>query len=159
MIALSTITFVATLAVLLRNAPFRVTRVQILWLFAAPAFQDTLALGQIYVLLFCLSATAWLCLLRGRATAAGLAIGCLVALKPTVLIWPVYLALAGRRRVAVVAAATATGLTLLSIAAYGPDVATDWLKALAAESPAPGPPAPTSTGSTDSTGAVRREPS
>lgn len=133
LIAVSTITFVVTVAGLLRNAPYRVTRIQILWLFAASAFQDTLALGQIYILLFSLSAMVWLCLMRGRINAAGLAIGLLVALKPTLLIWPVYLFLAGHRRVALVAAATATGLTILSVAAYGPGVAMEWLTALAAD--------------------------
>ena len=133
LVAVSTITFVVTVASLLRNAPTRVTRIQILWLFLAPAFFDTLALGQIYSLLFGLSSIAWLCLMRGRVTAAGFAIGSLVAMKPTFLIWPVYLFLAGHRRVAVLAIATAAGLTILSVAVYGPGVAMEWLAALAAD--------------------------
>ena len=133
LVAISTIAFVAMVAILLRNTPAGATRTQILWLFVAPAFQDTLELGQIYILLFCLSSTAWLCLMRGRATAAGLAIGCLVALKPTFLIWPVYLFLAGHRRLAVLAAATASSLTILSVAVYGPGVALEWLAALAGD--------------------------
>ncbi len=133
LVATSTIAFVVTAASLLRSTPAGTTGLKILWLFMAPAFQDTLGLGQIYVLLFCLSATAWLCLMRGRATAAGMAIGCLVALKPTFLIWPVFLFLGGHRRLAVVAAVTTSGLTLLSVAIYGPGVAVEWLAALAAD--------------------------
>ncbi len=133
LIAVSTLTFVVTVAGLLRSAPFRVTWIQVLWLFAAPAFGDTLALGQIYIPLFCLSSIAWFCLTRRRAAAAGLVIGCLVALKPTLLIWPFYLMLAGHRRVALVATATATALTILSVAAYGPAVAAEWLTALATD--------------------------
>ena len=46
LIAVSTITYIADCGEsCLRSFPLRVTRIQILWLFAAPAFQDTLALG------------------------------------------------------------------------------------------------------------------
>ena len=106
---------------------------QVVWLFAMPAFLDTVSLGQVYVGLLVLSAVAWIRLRSGRSTAAGVAIGALVAVKPVFLLWPVVLWLAGHRRPAAVAGATAAALTAVALLAYGPDVSLRWIAALAAD--------------------------
>lgn len=104
---------------------------KVAWLFLLPFFYDTIYLGQIYILFFVLSTIACHQLAARRPGPAGLAIGAMVACRPTFALWIAMLWLAGHRRVSRAAAGTATVLTLLSIAAYGPATFLHWLSALA----------------------------
>lgn len=131
--AMSCILFYIVAAVLLARSAPPPQRRQIVWLFAAPAFFDTVSLGQIYIGLFALAAIAWLAFENGRPILAGLAIGALVAVKPTFGLWPVFLLLAGHRRPALAALLTAAILSAIPIGLYGPKMYVDWWRALAAD--------------------------
>jgi uncharacterized membrane protein len=119
-----------TVALLMWHRPHMQKR-QILWLFlAAPVF-DTLLGIQLYFALFLLAALASVFFERGREMAAALAIGLLVAIKPTTAFWPLFLYLAGHRKLAL----RSFGVTLVASAAplllYGPSVYREWIAALA----------------------------
>ncbi len=90
----------------------------------------TLALGQIYPLLALGLVAAWVADRRGRGGASGVALGLVVAVKPSlvpVLLWPVV-----RRRWGVLGAAVATGggATLLAGVVVGPGATLDWARLL-----------------------------
>lgn len=102
---------------------------QLLWAFATPALCDTLMLGQIYVLLLALSVAGSLLLERKRPIAGGIALGLLVALKPSFAFVPMILLLARHWRAAASTLATAGAVALAALVAYGPAIYLDWLLA------------------------------
>jgi hypothetical protein len=98
------------------------------WAFALPALWDGLRLGQVYVLLFAGAALVWYLLERERTLAAAVAIGCLAAFKPNLLLWPVLLFVAGHRRMAIVAVLTFAAVSALPMLFFGPGVYLQWLE-------------------------------
>ena len=98
------------------------------WALVLAGFWDTLALGQIYTLLFAILVVAWMCLRSHHETAAGILIGILVAIKPNLLLWPVLLFLAGYRRPAIWGFATTLALSILPIFRYGTQVYLQWFE-------------------------------
>jgi len=100
------------------------------WALALPALWDGLRLGQVYVLLFAGVALVWYLIEEERPSLAAVAIGCLVALKPNLLLWPALLFVAGHRRMAAIAALSFAGLSALPILFFGPEVYVQWLEML-----------------------------
>ncbi|UCH74489.1 MAG: DUF2029 domain-containing protein, partial [Rhodospirillales bacterium] len=100
------------------------------WALALPALWDGLRLGQVYVLLFAGAALVWYLLEEERPLLAGVAIGCLAALKPNLLVWPALLLLAGHRRVAGAAAVAFLFVSTLPALIFGPEVYVQWLAML-----------------------------
>ncbi len=100
------------------------------WALALPALWDGLRLGQVYVLLFAGAALVWYLLEEARPLLAGVAIGCLAAFKPNLLIWPALLFLAGHRRVAGAAALSFLVVSALPALLFGPEVYGQWLAML-----------------------------
>jgi len=86
--------------------------------------------GQIYGLLFLLSALAWQFHKKGWVVWCAACIGLLVAIKPTFLLWPVILFFAGHRRLAWLSVTAATLFSAAPFLIYGPGVYRDWLAAL-----------------------------
>ncbi len=123
--AFSFVCYVAVVGVLVRRYARR-KPLWALWACSLAGFWDTLALGQIYVVLVLAAASAWLLLDSGRPILAGLLIGVVVAVKPNFLVWPGLLLLAGHFRPAFAAAASALALNLGALLLYGPDVYLQW---------------------------------
>ena len=94
----------------------------------------TLALGQIYPFLALGLVAAWISDRRGRHTVSGVALGLVVALKPSlvpVLLWPLV-----RRRWRTVVTAVAAGVvaTVIGAVVVGFEVTLDWLELLSGSS-------------------------
>lgn len=104
---------------------------QILYLLLAAPILDTLLSGQIYFLLFFLSAVACIFATRKQGWGAAVAIGLLVAIKPTTAFWPLFLFLAGQRRLALRSAAVTFAASIAPLFLYGPRVYREWLAAVA----------------------------
>ncbi|HEX6975437.1 MAG TPA: glycosyltransferase family 87 protein, partial [Vicinamibacterales bacterium] len=103
------------------------------WALALAGFWDTLVLGQIYLPLVLCAVCAWLLLDRGRTVAAGLLIGVVVAMKPNFATWPAILLLAGHRRAALSAVASACALSLLPLLAHGAEIYRQWFALIASD--------------------------
>lgn len=118
--------YVASLAVLRHRKPDIPPR-RFLWALAMTAPWYTLTMGQIYILLLPLVLGASIMLESKREIAAGLLIGCLVAIKPNFVLWPALLFVAGYRRTALSGAIAALALSALPLPLYGIDVYRQWL--------------------------------
>ena len=92
-----------------------------------PVVWQTVAIGQIYLLLGLLSFGAWLALERGRLTLAGILIGVLASFKPTFLLWPAILMVSGHRPAGAMAVATTALIGIVPLAIYGPVIYSQWL--------------------------------
>jgi alpha-1,2-mannosyltransferase len=95
----------------------------------------TLALGQIYPVLALGLVAAWVADRRGRSSIAGVALGLVVALKPSlapVLLWPLVRRRWGTFGMSLVSGASAT---LIAAVVVGPGATLDWLKLLSGRSP------------------------
>jgi hypothetical protein len=103
---------------------------QIVWLLICAPTMNSLLDGQIYFIMLFLAAMALLLFERNRATEAAIAIGLIVAIKPTLAFWPFFLYFANYRRLALRSMATAAVASALPLAFYGPRVYAEWLNAL-----------------------------
>ena len=123
--------FVALVALLAWQYPaFRGWR--ILWLFSLAGVWQTLWLGNFSVPLALATVGGW-CLLGKRPAFAGVLVGVVVALKPTLALWPLLLLASGEMVTVVVAAIVAGVLTIIPAVAYGPLIYRDWLRAGSAQ--------------------------
>lgn len=104
-----------------------------LWALAAAGCWDTLALGQIYLPLVLAAVIAWLLLERGRDAAAGVLIGCIIALKPNFAAWPAVLLLAGHMRAPLVAFATAAMVSVVPLLTHGVTIYAQWADVILAD--------------------------
>lgn len=119
----------ATVALLMWHRPDMQIR-QIFWLLlAAPVF-NTLYGGELYFLLFLLAALALVFVERDHQLAAATAIGLLVAIKPTAVFWPLFLYLAGHRKLALRSLGVTLAVSAAPILFYGPSIYREWLTAL-----------------------------
>jgi hypothetical protein len=103
---------------------------QILWLCLCLPTVACVRMGQVYFLLFFLSAIAWLGLERQTIRfdlLAALAIGTAVAIKPTFLFWPAFLFLQGDRKLALRAIGVTFVLSAVPILLYGPSIYSQWI--------------------------------
>lgn len=100
------------------------------WALALPALWDGLRLGQVYVLLFAGAALVWYLLEKQRPLLAAVAIGCLAAVKPNLLLWPALLFVAGHRRMALVALLSFAVASALPLLVFGPEIYVQWLDLL-----------------------------
>jgi hypothetical protein len=121
---------IATVAMLLWHRP-DMQRRQIVWLLLAAPALETLLTYEDYFLLFLLAAVAWISLQRKRELAAAIAIGLLVAIKPTFAFWPAFLFLRGSRRLALQATVVITLASIFPVLLYGPHIYRLWVNALA----------------------------
>jgi hypothetical protein len=118
---LSWLALVAILVLLSRRHP--ISPLLVAWVLAMSGIWQTFMLGQVYLLMALLVVLAY--------RRPGL-IGFLAALKPNLGLWPLFLLLAGHRRQAIIALATAAGLGILPALVYGPEVYLQWLAASSA---------------------------
>jgi predicted DCC family thiol-disulfide oxidoreductase YuxK len=99
----------------------------IIWALALAGVWDTLALGQIYLPLVLATAASWVLLDRGRAIAAGVLMGIVVAVKPNFGVWPLLLLLAGHWRAPAAAALTALAIGIVPLVTHGPEIYAQWI--------------------------------
>lgn len=109
--------------------PKNTTVLKIAWAFSLTGFWHTIELGQIYAPLALLSTGAFVLLMKRKWSLAGILIGCLVAIKPNFLIWPLFILLGNNILIALIALATAGALSLIPLLIYGPQVYFQWLQA------------------------------
>jgi hypothetical protein len=102
----------------------------IAWCLAMTGFFETLMLGQVYAVLALLTTTAFLLLVQRRWLAAGVLIGCVVAFKPNLVVWPALLLLGGYIQAGTIALLAAAAFGVLPVALYGPAVYAQWVDAL-----------------------------
>jgi hypothetical protein len=122
----SALLFMLTAGVVLWRQPEMQKR-QVLWLLLCAPVLDTIHGAQIYGLLLLLCALAWA--FREHENAAAIAIGLLVAIKPSMIFWPLFLWVAGHRRIAWRAALVTTITSLLPLLLYGPRIYAQWFTA------------------------------
>jgi len=127
--AISALLIVLSAGIMLAEMKGRIQKRQILWLLLAAFVLDTLRLGQDYSLMSFLLVMVWLLNRRGNNTAAAVAIGIMVAMKPNLGLWPILMFVTGRRRQGLVSSITALGLSLYPVFLYGPSIYTKWLAA------------------------------
>jgi hypothetical protein len=107
-----------------------IPRVNILWLLLQVSIFDTIFSGQIYFVLLFLSTVTWVLIDKKRDLLPIVALGLLVAIKPTVIFWPVFLFLAGRHRLALRSLGVAAVASAFPVLLYGPNVYREWFEAL-----------------------------
>jgi hypothetical protein len=127
--AASFLAFAFTPWLLLRTRP-STQGLQIVWLLLCCPVINTITSGQIYGLLVLLAALACYFHHRYRKLAAAVAIGLLVACKPTMAFLLPFLWLARHRRDALYAAAVTCIASALPILFYGPRIYSHWITAL-----------------------------
>jgi len=125
---LSAICLVTSVVLIVRTRP-DIQAAQLLWLLLCVAVFDTITGAQIYFLLLLLATVAVVSLECERELLAAIAIGMLVAVKPTVVFWPLLAAASGRWRLAIRSLLTAAVVALLPILFYGRTVYSQWLQA------------------------------
>jgi len=118
-----------TVALLIWQHPAMQKR-KILWLLLSVPVFDTLVGGELYFALFFLAAVALVFVEREHELAAAIAIGLLVAIKPTTAFWPLFLYLAGHRRIALRSLCIALGVSAVPVLFYGPSIYSEWFAAL-----------------------------
>jgi hypothetical protein len=106
---------------------------QVLWLSLCAPTLITISSGQVYGWPFLLGALAWLFCKDRRFIAAGIAVGVIVSLRPTMAPWILMLFLAGNRKIAVASFGTFLALYALPLAIYGPIIYVQWLHAVAGD--------------------------
>jgi hypothetical protein len=126
----SAVTYAGVCYMLLRAYPWQRKAIVGLWLLAVAGFWYTLLLGQVYMLLLVLGASALLLIERGQGhLVAGVLIGLLVAIKPNFVVWPALMLLAGHRRPALTSLLVAALVSTVPLVIEGPTVYTQWLDA------------------------------
>ena len=103
---------------------------QVWWLLTGGALIGTFTLQQIYTLLFVLAVGAYWLLEEEHDLAAGIFLGVLCAAKPNFGLWPVVLALTGRRKPLLSASAVFAILSMIPALLYGVGVYGEWIRAL-----------------------------
>jgi hypothetical protein len=91
-------------------------------------FWNTLELGQIYVPLLLLIVLAYLCLRSNRLLLAGIFMGTLIAVKPNLAIWPIFLFIAGYRLPILTAGITAGAISIIPLITDGTTIYLQWLR-------------------------------
>jgi hypothetical protein len=124
--------YAAGVVALAFSFPSGTTPLRVAWVAVFAGLWETLALGQVYVLLMLLVVGAWLTLPGRRHLLAGVCIGVLVAIKPVFALWPLFLLIAGIWPAALTALGTAAVLTLLPLLISGPGLYREWLTATGA---------------------------
>jgi hypothetical protein len=103
---------------------------RVAWAVCLTGFWQTLALGQIYILMLPLVIGAWLAVRDRNFVRAGVLLGVLIGIKPQFAIWPVLLACTGLWQTLPPALLTAAVISVLPVLRYGPIIYRQWLDSL-----------------------------
>ena len=106
---------------------------QLLWFaLCSPTFGIIFS-GQVYAWPFLFGVLAWAFYRAGSILAAGIALGGVIAVRPTMGFLLCVLFLSGYRKIAAIAFATVFALFVMPLAIYGPTIYVEWLKAFAGD--------------------------
>jgi hypothetical protein len=106
---------------------------QLAWLLFFTPTRECVGEGQIYFILFFLCAIAWILLERRTIRSewlAAVAIGIVVAVKPTFAFWPLFLFLRGDRKQALRSTGVALIVSFAQALFYGLEIYREWASAL-----------------------------
>jgi hypothetical protein len=131
-VVLSGVCFFAGIVLLIVGNPNLQGR-QVVWFALASPTLETLSAGQVYGWAFLFGVIAWFCQQREKIVGAGVAIGIVIALRPTMAFWLLVLLLSGFRKLASVSFATVAALYSAALVVYGPQVYGEWFRALAGD--------------------------
>lgn len=106
---------------------------QVLWLLACAPTIEMIDQGQIYAWPFLIGVLAWMNYRKGRLLAAGIAIGMIVSLRPTMGFVLLVLLLAGHRKIACASVGTILAVYAVPLLIYGPTIYVEWLHAFAGD--------------------------
>lgn len=122
--------FLLVLSVVLLYVAYRPKTpfVHVAALMAASGFWIIYSVGQIYMFLVFFIVLAWIFMERKRYVLAGIFIGVVVAVKPSFIIWPGLLFLAGYFKLSISAILSTAIVTLLPAPILGFDVYLEWIK-------------------------------
>lgn len=109
------------LAIILLASAYRnhLTPTLLFWAFTLAGFWHTLTLGQVYILLFFLTAAGWVLLQKEKYIFAGIIIGLVVAIKPNFGLWVVFLLVAGYYKTSIASAITFLTVSVIPAIPYG----------------------------------------
>lgn len=127
--ASSVLAFAVTTGLLVRSGRAIQNR-QILWLLLSASVFDAIRGGQIYGWLFFLAGIALVLYRQGSDTGAAIALGLLVSFKPTMAFLPIFLFLAGYKKIALRCMVTIAVAVLLPAVLYGPGIYGEWFAVL-----------------------------
>jgi len=99
---------------------------QLLWFVLCPPTLETIFSGQIYAWPFLLGVLASAFHKKGNLFATGIAIGIIVAARPTMGFWVLLLFLCGYRKIAAVSSGTILTAYALPLVIYGPGIYVEW---------------------------------
>ncbi len=106
---------------------------QLLWFALCSSTTETISAGQFYAWPFLLGVLAWDFYKKGNLFATGVAVGIVVAIRPTMGFWVLLLWISAYRRVAAVSAGTVLTLYALPLMIYGPSIYIEWIRAFAGD--------------------------
>jgi hypothetical protein len=107
-----------------------ITPLRILWAICLAGFWNTIALGQIYALIFLLTIGGWILMEKGQMVLGGILLGAMIAIKPNFAFWLFLLGLAGYTKIVLSAGITMFALSILPLIALGPQIYPQWIAAL-----------------------------
>lgn len=128
--ALSLLAYLATLLILRRSFPSRVTGLRLLWALCVGAVWFTLSNGQLYLLLDLAFAGAFVLRRRDRILPAAGLLALVVLVKPNFGVVPLFLLLAGDWRMVRATTIASLPLALAPALVCGPGIYRDWLAAI-----------------------------
>jgi len=127
--AISTVLIILSVATMLAALKGQMQKRQIAWLLLSTSALDTLWYGQDYSLVLILVCLAWLLTRLSKEIQGALLIGIVIAIKPNLGLWPVFLFIAGYKRSAIVSGSVALLLSIFPMFLYGPQIYSQWLYA------------------------------
>ena len=107
----------------------RMQRRQIIWLLLSYSAFGSLEMGHFYLMLYFMVCLIWYLFHRGREIWAAIALGILIAFKPNLGLWPLFLFASGYKRIALASTVVAVAISSVAAAIYGPAVYIEWFQA------------------------------
>jgi hypothetical protein len=117
----------AAVVLLLRRAYPQTSGLRWAWFMTLGGLWQALALGQIYLVLLCLVALAWIALDHDQPILAGILIGLVAAVKPNLLVVLALLLCARHWRPALAAFLSCGAVSAIPAILYGPVVYSQWV--------------------------------
>jgi hypothetical protein len=99
------------------------------WALSMAGFWHCIELGQIYTLLLMLVVATWVFIKQGKFLAAGIFLGTLIAIKPNLILWAIFLWLGSYGKVFWISSFAAAIISIFPLAKYGVGIYQQWLDA------------------------------
>jgi len=123
----------AAAILLIRRSVANLRSVQLAWLCLCSAVFDTVGAGQIYFVLLLLATVGLIGIEQRKDIKAAIGMGLLVAIKPTFVFWPIFVAASGRWKPAAKSLVVTAVVWAAAWVTYGSRVYASWFRALRAD--------------------------